>query len=142
MKSTGIVRQVDKLDRIVIPKELCRTMDISAKSPLEIFIENSRIVLKKHIQTEISASNKNSIGIVRKIDDMDRIVIPKEICKITGIKPKTYLEIFTEDNKILLGKYESSFACIFCGEVNAVAPFKGKVICSDCLKELSKLSKK
>ncbi len=142
MKSTGMVRQVDKLDRIVIPKELCRTMGISAKSPLEIFIENSRIVFKKHIPAEISASNKHSAGIVRKIDDMDRIVIPKEICNVIGISPKDYLEIFIEDDKIILGKYESSCACIFCGEVNNVTPFKNKLVCADCLKEVAKLNKK
>ncbi|TCP24484.1 transcriptional pleiotropic regulator of transition state genes [Scopulibacillus darangshiensis] len=49
MKSTGIVRKVDELGRIVIPKELRTTMGIQEKDPLEIFLEDDRIVLKKYI---------------------------------------------------------------------------------------------
>ena len=71
---------------------------------------------------------------------MDRIVIPKEICKVIGIEPKDSLEIFIDDDKIVLGKYAP--ACIFCFEANNVVRFKDKLICEDCLKELSKLIKK
>ncbi|ABS22131.1 AbrB/MazE/SpoVT family DNA-binding domain-containing protein [Bacillus cytotoxicus] len=49
MKSTGIIRKVDELGRIVIPKELRDMLDIGIKSPLEIFVENERIVLKKYV---------------------------------------------------------------------------------------------
>ncbi|PLR78465.1 AbrB family transcriptional regulator [Bacillus sp. V3-13] len=48
MKSTGIVRKVDELGRIVIPKELRNTFEIQEKDPLEIFVENEKIVLKKY----------------------------------------------------------------------------------------------
>ena len=48
MKSTGIVRQVDKLGRIVIPKELRNTLDINIDDPVEIFTDNECIILKKH----------------------------------------------------------------------------------------------
>lgn len=47
MKSTGIVRKVDELGRIVLPIELRRTMDIAERDELEIFIENERVVLRK-----------------------------------------------------------------------------------------------
>ncbi len=47
MKSTGIVRKTDHLGRIVLPKELRRSLDIATKDPLEIFIDGERIVLKK-----------------------------------------------------------------------------------------------
>lgn len=64
MKSTGIVRKVDELGRIVIPKELRRTLDINEKDPLEIFVENDQIILKKyepanacHITGEVSDKN-------------------------------------------------------------------------------------
>ncbi len=48
MKSTGIVRKVDELGRIVIPKELRNTLEIFEKDPLEIFVENDRIILQKY----------------------------------------------------------------------------------------------
>ncbi|ASV66584.1 AbrB/MazE/SpoVT family DNA-binding domain-containing protein [Cytobacillus sp. FSL W7-1323] len=48
MKSTGIVRKVDELGRIVIPKELRNTLEIYEKDPLEIFVENDRIILQKY----------------------------------------------------------------------------------------------
>ncbi|MDO4484728.1 MAG: AbrB/MazE/SpoVT family DNA-binding domain-containing protein [Clostridia bacterium] len=51
MKSTGVVRQLDSLGRIVIPIELRRTMDIAVKDSLEIFVEGDQIVLKKYDPT-------------------------------------------------------------------------------------------
>jgi transcriptional pleiotropic regulator of transition state genes len=48
MKSTGIVRKVDELGRIVIPKELRRTMNIKEGDPLEIYTEGEQIILKKY----------------------------------------------------------------------------------------------
>jgi transcriptional pleiotropic regulator of transition state genes len=47
MKATGIVRKVDELGRVVIPKELRDTLGIGVKSPLEIFVDNENIILKK-----------------------------------------------------------------------------------------------
>ncbi len=49
MKSTGIVRKVDELGRIVIPIELRRMMDLDIKDGIEIFVEDDRIILKKYI---------------------------------------------------------------------------------------------
>lgn len=48
MKSTGIVRKVDELGRVVIPKELRRTMGIEEKDPLEIFVDGDKIILRKY----------------------------------------------------------------------------------------------
>lgn len=134
MKSTGIVRHVDRLDRIVIPKELCRTLEIEAKTPLEIFLDGSRIVLKKHDADKLASISKGSLGVVRRVDDLDRIVIPKEICNKLDIFPKDALEIFVDEEKIVLGKYEP--ACIFCNEVDNVIRFKRKLVCEKCIKEL------
>ncbi|SHG75662.1 AbrB/MazE/SpoVT family DNA-binding domain-containing protein [Ornithinibacillus halophilus] len=64
MKSTGIVRKVDELGRVVIPIELRRTLDINIKDPLEIYVDNDKVVLKKyqanmacHITGEATDSN-------------------------------------------------------------------------------------
>lgn len=48
MKSTGIVRKVDELGRVVIPIELRRTLDLAEKDALEIFVDEDKIVLKKY----------------------------------------------------------------------------------------------
>lgn len=48
MKSTGIVRKVDELGRVVIPKELRRVLDINEKDPMEIYVEDDKIILKKY----------------------------------------------------------------------------------------------
>ena len=48
MKATGIVRKLDDLGRIVVPKEICRVMGISKKDPIEFYVENDCVVLKKY----------------------------------------------------------------------------------------------
>lgn len=48
MKSTGMVRKVDELGRVVIPKELRRTLGIDNQDPLEIFIDGDKVILKKY----------------------------------------------------------------------------------------------
>lgn len=65
MKSTGIVRKVDELGRIVIPMELRKTLEIQIKDPLEIFVEENRIILQKYqpanvcaITGEVTSQNK------------------------------------------------------------------------------------
>ncbi|HIT02637.1 MAG TPA: AbrB/MazE/SpoVT family DNA-binding domain-containing protein [Candidatus Enterenecus merdae] len=78
MKSTGIVRKVDELGRIVLPIELRRTLDIAERDPLEIYVEGTSVVLRKYLP-----------------------------------------------------------ACIFCGESRDVINFKDKNVCANCLKELS-----
>lgn len=63
MKSTGIVRKVDELGRIVLPIELRRTLDIAERDPLEIYVEGESIVLKKHNPTCIFCGEKENIYI-------------------------------------------------------------------------------
>ena len=79
MKSTGIVRKVDELGRVVIPVELRRSMNINIKDPLEIFVDGEMIILKKH----------------------------------------------SED-------------CIFCGSSKNIETFMNKNICSECLEDLKR----
>ena len=75
-----------------------------------------------------------STGVVRKVDELGRIVLPIEIRKILEIDVKDALEIFTEDDKIILRKYTP--ACIFCGNADDVVYFNNKRICTDCLKKI------
>ena len=61
MKSTGIVRQMDSLGRIVLPVELRRTLDIAEKDSLEIYVDESSIVLKKYQPACIFCDNVRGI---------------------------------------------------------------------------------
>lgn len=77
-----------------------------------------------------------STGIVRRLDDLGRIVLPIEIRKGLGIDAKDSLEIFTRDDTIILRKYEPH--CHFCDNVSDIITFRGKKICKECIKELTK----
>ncbi|NFM72480.1 AbrB/MazE/SpoVT family DNA-binding domain-containing protein [Clostridium botulinum] len=77
-----------------------------------------------------------STGVVRKMDQLGRIVIPMELRRTLNLDEGDGLEIYTEGEQIILKKYEP--CCIFCGEAKEVINFKGKNICKICLKELGK----
>ena len=75
-----------------------------------------------------------AIGIVRKVDELGRVVIPIELRRIHGIEVKDSLEIFVDDENIILKTYDP--ACIFCGQANDISIFKGKNVCQSCLGEV------
>lgn len=75
-----------------------------------------------------------STGIVRKVDELGRVVIPIELRRNLDIEVKDALEIFVDGEHIILKKYAP--ACIFCGQAKDVVSFKGKNICPACLEEL------
>lgn len=77
-----------------------------------------------------------STGIVRQVDELGRIVIPVEIRRRYGISEKDPLEIYTDNESIILKKYEPF--CIFCGESKDIITYKGKTICAQCAAELNK----
>ena len=81
-----------------------------------------------------------STGIVRKIDDLGRIVIPKEIRKTFNIHNDDPLEIFTDNDTIVFKQFNVS--CIFCDSKDNLELFKGKNICPACLKDLESKKKK
>ena len=77
-----------------------------------------------------------STGIVRKVDQLGRVVIPMELRKTLGIGIKDSLEIFMDSDKIIFQKYEP--ACIFCDSADDVVNFKNKNICGECFSEMIK----
>lgn len=77
-----------------------------------------------------------STGIVRKVDELGRVVLPKELRSTLHIEQKDPLEIYVEGDMIILRKYEP--ACIFCGNASDVVSFKDKKICKDCIAEMTK----
>lgn len=81
-------------------------------------------------------TNMKSLGIVRKVDELGRIVLPIETRKRLELGAGDGVEIFVEKDRVILKKYEPS--CIFCGESDNVINYKDKKICKDCMEELKK----
>lgn len=79
-----------------------------------------------------------STGMMRRVDELGRVVIPKEIRKKLNISEKDPLEIYVEGRSIVLKKVELS--CVFCGSNKNLIKYKDKLLCEKCLNEL-KLNK-
>ena len=77
-----------------------------------------------------------STGIVRKVDELGRIVLPIELRRTLDIAEKDSLEIYVDGECIVLKKYEP--ACIFCSSAKNITNYKGKNVCASCLKDLQK----
>ena len=81
----------------------------------------------------------NSTGILRKIDELGRVVLPKELRKSLDIWPGDSLVIYTEENDtIILRKHQPN--CIFCSCENNLSNYRDKLICNHCMDNLSKIS--
>ena len=72
-----------------------------------------------------------STGIVRKVDDLGRVVIPRELRRTLGIEQGDPLEIFVDGDRIVLKKY--SPGCVFCGIVDNLIVVQDKRICRRCV---------
>lgn len=80
-----------------------------------------------------------TIEIVRNLDQLNRVVIPKEMCRVLGLKSKTKervgspIEIVLNGDEIVLRKYEPG--CKYCGEIRELKEFMGERLCSKCIKK-------
>lgn len=81
-----------------------------------------------------------STGVVRKVDDLGRIVIPVEIRRNLGINIKDALEIFVDNEKIVLRKYVPADSDIFTGETEDLIEYKGKKVSIETIKELAEIA--
>jgi len=114
MKATGIVRRIDELGRVVVPKEIRRTLRIREGDPLEIFTDrDGGVILKKYspireltsFASEYTESLQQTIGNIIIICDRDNII------SVSGIIKKEYLErkVSTELEKIMEDRKSLSF---------------------------------
>ena len=78
---------------------------------------------------------KLSSGIVRRVDELGRIVIPIEMRKELNIKVENRVEISLEGSNIILHKYENR--CVFCGTLRPAIKFSGKLMCNKCLEKIN-----
>lgn len=130
MKMTGIVRKMDDLGRVTIPKEILRTSNASPRPLVGISLRNGG-----YISLIIGQS---TMGIIRQIDSLGRLVIPKEIRRTLKIKAGDSIEFFIKENELLIRKFSSG--CIFCGESKNTITYKNVEICRDCSHNIHVLS--
>ena len=76
-----------------------------------------------------------STGIVRKVDELGRIVLPIELRRTLGIEEKDRIEIFVDGESIILRKYQPAY--IFCDNAKDIINYKGKNICPDCIRAMN-----
>lgn len=76
-----------------------------------------------------------STGIIRKVDDLGRIVLPIELRRSLDIAVRDELEIYLEGDRIILQKFEP--ACIFCGSAHGLVSYHGKNVCQACIRSMN-----
>ena len=72
-----------------------------------------------------------STGIIRKVDELGRIVLPIELRRTLGIAVHDEMEIYIENDQVILRKYEHS--CVFCAATQNLVQYKGKFVCNKCI---------
>ena len=72
-----------------------------------------------------------STGIIRKVDELGRIVLPIELRRTLGIAVHDEMEIYIENDQVILRKYEHS--CVFCTSTQNLVQYKGKFVCNKCI---------
>ena len=77
-----------------------------------------------------------STGIIRKVDELGRIVLPIELRRTLDIAERDELEIYLDGDKIVLQKFEPS--CIFCSSSYRLVSYHGKNVCQECIQNMSK----
>lgn len=80
-----------------------------------------------------------STGIIRKVDELGRVVIPIELRNQFNIAEKDPIEIYVDGSSIVLKKFEPN--CIFCGSTKNLCDYKSKLICNSCSKKIGNLVK-
>ncbi len=78
-----------------------------------------------------------STGIVRKVDELGRIVLPIELRRVLDIEVRDELEIYMENDRIILQKYEPT--CVFCASARDLTEHKGKNVCQTCIQAIREL---
>ena len=78
-----------------------------------------------------------STGIVRKVDELGRIVLPIELRRTLDIAERDELEIYLDDDKVILKKYEPS--CIFCGSSCGLVTYHGRNVCLECIENMNNI---
>lgn len=78
-----------------------------------------------------------STGIIRRIDELGRVVIPSEIRNQLSLEEKDSVEIYVDGSRVILKKFEPN--CLFCNSTKNLKNYKGKLICDKCAEKIGGL---
>lgn len=134
-KIVGEIRKLESLNRIVLPSEVRRVKDLKPLDYAEIYIkENKDIVIEKY-----NPEKSKSAGLVRRLDALGRIVIPKPTVRELGLNEGDFIQFISGKNgEIILRKYYQT--CVFCGGDKELYNFSDKLICEDCLRKIAEIA--
>ena len=100
---------------------------------MHYYDKNINSMLRKIDRKELA--EMKSTGIIRKVDDLGRIVLPIELRRTLDIAERDEIEIYMENDRIILQKFEP--ACIFCGSARELMTYRGKNVCQACVKKMA-----
>ena len=97
--------------------------------------ENMIIIDINKLNRKKGWARMKSTGIIRKVDELGRVVLPVELRRSLDIDVKDELEIYLDNDRIILQKFQPS--CIFCASSHGLVRYHGKNVCHDCIRNLS-----
>ncbi len=89
----------------------------------------------RNIESSEVCVMRKSVGIVRKLDALHRVILPKSLRDTLDIPAHTSVEVFIEEDSVVLRKY--SPGCVFCGQIDGTSLFRHRPVCETCRQELS-----
>ena len=131
----GLPRKIDKLGRVCLPAQFRKVLDWELDSYVEFFAGVDRIFIYKFDDKNKKVSGMPK-GLIRRIDHLGRATIPHEFRYALGLKIKDTIEVFSEDDRIYICKFNDK--CVFCSAENVEHEFRGQFICSSCMEELNR----
>lgn len=122
----GVVRKIDHLGRITLPKEYRNTFRMDEKAPIGMYLENKQIRLVK--------ADEKFLGIVRELDELGRLTLPIEIRRTLGFRDRQEVDMYIDCDAIIVAKYGKE--CAFCGADHDLLEVDGANICLTCAYKL------
>ncbi len=121
----GMVRKIDELGRITIPKEIRKSFEITDKDPLGMWVDNGVIRLSK--------ADDKFRGIARELDELGRLTLPVECRRSMGYEERQKVDIYVEGEEICIRKE----GCEWCGCTEHIIEVKGHLMCNTCAGEVA-----
>lgn len=127
------VKMIDLANRLLAELDMTGQED-----PENMTFQRCQALIDRLIamKEERGEDSMKSTGIVRKVDELGRVVIPIELRRTLDIEEKDGLEIYVDNDRIILRKYQP--ACIFCGNADEVTQHMGKNVCKECAATVGK----
>lgn len=130
---TGIIRDIDKQGRIRIPKKMLNHYGWKTSDSYNIFVEGDYIVIEKY-------KHSQTVGAIRKPDNLGSITIPAALRRLKKINGKTPVEFFTKDTSINLKVIRSK--CMICDSPYNLSSVNSRKICINCINKVKNIERR